>query len=101
GDGIRDFHVTGVQTCALQIYDEEHGNHVKLGRKTETGASGTENAGFIGFPCGPVPVTLTEYIRQAQNETYQRKYNCCVDHKGPDLSRIGSRTFHLLRLPAK
>src|SRR5690606_40201102 len=24
-DGIRDFHVTGVQTCALPIYDENSG----------------------------------------------------------------------------
>src|SRR5690606_40645003 len=25
-DGIRDFHVTGVQTCALPIYDENFGS---------------------------------------------------------------------------
>src|SRR5690606_40855878 len=27
GDGIRDFHVTGVQTCALPIYDGSEADH--------------------------------------------------------------------------
>src|SRR5207302_6000460 len=30
-DGIRDFHVTGVQTCALPIFDAAEYKHVVLG----------------------------------------------------------------------
>src|SRR5690606_1609680 len=40
-DGIRDFHVTGVQTCALPIYRRTE-------RKTDDGPGGSENGSHFG-----------------------------------------------------
>src|SRR5690606_40833364 len=38
-DGIRDFHVTGVQTCALPILTEWDSTHSRLQRSTEATAA--------------------------------------------------------------
>src|SRR5690606_39826219 len=38
-DGTRDFHVTGVQTCALPIYDAEADRYVGAGRRGGPGAA--------------------------------------------------------------
>src|SRR5688500_20291596 len=41
-DGIRDYKVTGVQTCALPIYDGATGNGVEIGL-------GCEDTGEVGY----------------------------------------------------
>src|SRR5690606_39723339 len=46
-DGIRDFHVTGVQTCALPIFGGgRRGRHFGLGRSSGCSRS---LRGFLGF----------------------------------------------------
>src|SRR5690606_40934055 len=57
-DGIRDFHVTGVQTCALPIYQDQlvaldRGNHGKpdtgvAGGRLDDRATGLEHAVALG-----------------------------------------------------
>src|SRR5690606_39760551 len=49
-DGIRDFHVTGVQTCALPIW-QQHGKREENGhRRTSRGASGSSSAASAASP---------------------------------------------------
>src|SRR5690606_39418682 len=54
-DGIRDFHVTGVQTCALPIYFEsdEEGNRVRCRVRAEcTGPTGVEMEALTAVSVG-------------------------------------------------
>src|SRR5690606_42030325 len=46
-DGIRDFHVTGVQTCALPISEEPEDYVHRIGRTGRAGKTGTS----ISFAC--------------------------------------------------
>src|SRR5690606_40785863 len=48
-DGIRDFHVTGVQTCALPILDgfaARHPDRLQIIRAADTGQADALNTGF-------------------------------------------------------
>src|SRR5690606_22543193 len=46
-DGIRDFHVTGVQTCALPIYDLSDGLAVQLGLGEGLAVRGADLVGVL------------------------------------------------------
>src|SRR5690606_40588585 len=46
--GIRDFHVTGVQTCALPIYEEEH----EQGRAPERERHAEQGQVGVAARCG-------------------------------------------------
>src|SRR5690606_39796635 len=55
-DGIRDFHVTGVQTCALPIFERHHLLTPAAGRTRPTLAMILEGEAVLA--CGPSPDEL-------------------------------------------
>src|SRR5690606_40669144 len=60
-DGIRDFHVTGVQTCALPISRRTRTATARSGwpprppRSTRTGSATSRSCGARAAPAGPPP----------------------------------------------
>src|SRR5690606_39578963 len=55
-DGIRDFHVTGVQTCALPIYTEQMGKVLSDVQQAYGSFSAPETSGGKTLITGRVPV---------------------------------------------
>src|SRR5690606_39700492 len=53
-DGIRDFHVTGVQTCALPIFDREHQEYDVRFHESVTGLSVGGIVQYHGIQVGEV-----------------------------------------------
>src|SRR5690606_40463399 len=49
-DGIRDFHVTGVQTCALPIYARRHWPHSTRSRRSSPARA---DGPIASCPCRP------------------------------------------------
>src|SRR5437870_13179973 len=70
-DGIRDGHVTGVQTCALPIY----GARTSFEASTSIGASEATAAGEKLRPSGPAVVARSEERRVGKE---------CRSRWGPD-----------------
>src|SRR5690606_39592113 len=70
-DGIRDFHVTGVQTCALPIF--ARGYHRLPAATAESFAGGWLRTGDLGF---------------------LRDGRLCVSGRAKDVLFVNGRTFH-------
>src|SRR2546427_6190785 len=64
-DGIRDLTVTGVQTCALPIFWENHPMWAKIDdalRPFRTAPRGARMIGYAGPPTAKASEALTKYI---------------------------------------
>src|SRR5690606_40739504 len=85
-DGIRDFHVTGVQTCALPIYDAEARRHglvvaasaarpSRSGRRTPSGGrrGDREDVGDRAGPPGGADVLLGGGCSRAVRERSEER----------------------------
>src|SRR5215475_7662803 len=76
-DGIRDFHVTGVQTCALPIY-------------CETMADRTEVYGFGSWARARIAMVLEQSF--ALRQAVKRRCRCCAAARAT--SRRVKRSSH-------
>src|SRR5690606_39407545 len=66
-DGIRDFHVTGVQTCALPICYEGHPAAVRMGDMLVTSGIAATYGDHAAVPTDPVsPMTTSAAERQME-----------------------------------
>src|SRR5690606_40764112 len=75
-DGIRDFHVTGVQTCALPIYFEKYTINIDLSglEKADLEADTGEDANVM------LNVSELKYVVDSLKTDYKKAENSYVDN---------------------
>src|SRR5690606_39955571 len=92
-DGIRDFHVTGVQTCALPILYYVHGNHdvnydVESDELSDETWERTFGPATYAYNVGPVHFIVIDNIGY-QGQSNKRRYTGRIGPRSEE-RRVGS-----------